>query len=613
MTQAATSAATNGTESAAASARRMCRWDARSFGAVVTRPAGANPGNTAAGVSEAEWRLAQEVARQNGGTPLKALLDLGLMSEQSLAERLSAWSGRPLWRAEEETGTISRALPTEFMRNNGVLLIEQGSGEGASGGAAGGAALRLVVCDPSDHFAWSAVLARFVPPGASADGGAIDIRIGTLKEVRQFLDERAGEAEVEGEAQRRAGAGEEAIDVSSEISALRELASEAPIIRFFNQTVERAMDLGASDIHLERYDRRVSLRYRVDGILVDQPAPTPKMYEPLLCRIKIMSNLDIAERRRAQDGRIRMRLRGRNLDMRVSILPTTYGQDAVLRLQDRQKLAGIELDGLGFSRRQIEFLLRISGKAHGILLITGPTGSGKTTTLYALLRTMVSNERKIITVEDPVEYAMDGVTQIQVNPAINLSFSNTLRNILRHDPDVILIGEIRDRETAEIAFQASLTGHLVLSTLHTNDVPGTFVRLIDMGIEPYLVNAAVEGVTAQRLLRKVCSACRAGGEAKESCRVCGGIGYRGRVALMEFAALGGEVKQLLMERADEMRIRDSLLRGGYRPLRDEARRLVEEGVTDEAEVARVLGHAGVADVAELPDREPVHGAGRSGA
>ncbi|HBS29794.1 MAG TPA: hypothetical protein DEB06_10180, partial [Phycisphaerales bacterium] len=245
-----------------------------------------------------------------------------------------------------------------------------------------------------------------------------------------------------------------------------------------------------------------------------------------------------------------------------------------------------------------------------------PTGSGKTTTLYSILRRLISAERKIVTVEDPVEYAMDGVNQIQVNPAINLSFSNTLRHILRHDPDVILIGEVRDRETAEIAFQASLTGHMVLSTLHTNDVPGTFVRLIDMGVEPFLVNAAVEGVSAQRLLRTLCPACRPGGGAtapaggaRGSCSVCGGIGYRGRAAVMEFSRMLPEVKRCLLQGADEHRIREALMRAGFLPLRAEAQRLVDAGITDEAEVVRVLGaHAGesITDA----ERAPVQGGGR---
>lgn len=530
-------------------------------------------------LTEANWRLATEVARQQSISELKALLDLGLISEDTLADRLAASSGRGRWRAEGERGAPSADVPQQFMRLAGVLVLDDGT-DGESGASAG--APRLVVSDPSDHFTLSSLLSRF--------GSGVEVRIGTQKEVLKFLDDLASAAPGAASA-----AAEESLDVSSELSQLRDMASEAPVVRFFNQTVERAMELGASDIHLERFDRRVSLRFRVDGILIDQPPPPPRLYDPILCRIKIMSNLDIAERRRSQDGRIPMRLRGRTVDLRVSIVPTMYGQDTAIRLQDRQKLAEIDLTDLGFAPQHVDRLVEVANKSHGILLITGPTGSGKTTTLYALLRRLVTTELKIITVEDPVEYAMDGVNQIQVNNQINLSFGNTLRNVLRHDPDVILIGEIRDKETAEIAFQASLTGHMVLSTLHTNDVPGTFVRLVDMGVEPYLVNAAVEAVTAQRLIRKTCTACRNEPSRREDCKVCNAIGYRGRVAVMEYSGITPEVKRCMIQGADERLIRESLLRAGYLPMRAEAQRLIDEGTTDEAEVVRVLGVAAPVD------------------
>jgi general secretion pathway protein E len=520
-------------------------------------------------LTEANWKLALEVARQQSVSELKALLDLGLVGEDTLADRLAAWSGRSRWKPDAEQASPTADVPEQFMRLSGALVLEDAADGEPS-------APRLVVSDPSDHFALSSLLARFGP--------AAPVQIGTQKDILRFLDDRRS-------APAAGAASDEPVDVSSELSQLRDMASEAPVVRFFNQAVERAMDAGASDIHLERFDRRVSLRFRVDGILIDQPPPQPGMYDPILCRIKIMANLDIAERRRSQDGRIPMRLRGRTVDLRVSIVPTMYGQDAAIRLQDRQRLAEIELSDLGFAPEHVTRLIQVANKSHGILLITGPTGSGKTTTLYALLRKLVSPELKIITVEDPVEYAMDGVNQIQVNNAVNLTFGNTLRNVLRHDPDVILIGEIRDKETAEIAFQASLTGHMVLSTLHTNDVPSTFVRLVDMGVEPYLVNAAVEAVTAQRLLRKTCPACRNEPPARDTCKTCTGIGYRGRVAVMEYSGITSEVKRYMIAGAEEHRIRESLLRAGYLPMRAEAERLVAAGVTDEPEVVRVLGAA----------------------
>jgi len=539
-------------------------------------------------VSDADWKLAREVARQNRSTELRALLDLGLIGEEPLASALCTIVGFPRWRnaptnpwdeggAEAKSaGTLADVLPVEFMRTNSVIAVEEPTG------------LRVVVCDPGDHFVMGAVALELGERAA-------DIAIGTQKEIQAFLETSSPEVAAP-------GASEEEVDVSGELSQLRELASEAPVIRFFNQSVERAIEFGASDIHIERFDRRISLRFRIDGVLIDQPPPPASLYEPLLCRVKILANLDIAERRRAQDGRIQLRLRGRNLDLRVSIVPTVYGQDAAIRLQDRQRLAEITMDELGFDARNIARLEAVANKSHGILLITGPTGSGKTTSLYAILKRIASNELKIITIEDPVEYAMDGINQIQVNTSIGLTFGSTLRNILRHDPDVILVGEVRDRETAEMAFQSALTGHMVLSTLHTNDVPSSFVRLIDMGVEPYLVNAAIEAVTAQRLVRKLNPATRHRPDAPPQER------YRGRIAVMEMAEVTPEIKRMIIQGADEHRIREALLKGGFLPMRADAQRLIDAGLTDEAEVARVLGTAGSGGVGiGGPDTEG-HGA-----
>lgn len=502
-------------------------------------------------------RLVSEVARQQDCSALRALLDLGLIGEADLAGEIARVCGAVRWdygeddalEAVEVSGEISRA----YQQANGVLLLV-GAGDG----------LGLVVVDPSSRHVLRAVLSR-------VGERVVSVLIGTQKQVEQALERSSGPPDSE------AGEAIDAVDATSEVAHLRDLASEAPVIRFFNQMVERAMDLGASDIHLERFDRRIDLRMRVDGMLLEQPAPPAELYEALLSRVKIMASLDLAERRRAQDGRIRMRLRGRSVDMRVSIVPTIYGQDAAIRIQDRQKLGEITMEQLGFSDEQVKRMLQTAARPNGMLLVTGPTGSGKTTTLYALLRRLITRDRKVMTVEDPVEFAMNGVNQIQVNPAINLSFGNTLRHVLRHDPDVILVGEIRDSETAQMAFQAALTGHMVLSTLHTNDVPSSFVRLIDMGVAPYLVTAAVEGISAQRLLRTI--------DLKRG-------GYRGRVAVMEFSGMTGSIKKLLVEGADERLIRERMLAEGFEPMEVAAKRLVDRGVTDEAEVARVLGEPG---------------------
>jgi len=528
-------------------------------------------------LGEADAHLAMEVSRQHGQTPVRAVVELGLLSEDVLADRLAQACKCSRWKlADAADRVISDVAPAEFMAANNVLILESADDFDATDSAAVRTeTVQLVVADPSDHHVIRSLVGQMEREFIFA--------IGTQKDIQEQLKEsRRSDEET-------AGASEERLDVAAEVSQLRDLASEAPVIRFFNQAIERATELGASDVHLERFDRHVSLRMRVDGMLIEQPAPPLALYEALLCRIKIMAELDIAQRRQAQDGRIRMRLRGRMVDMRVSIVPTLYGQDAVLRVQDRQKLGEIVLRDLGFTEDQESWLVDTAAQSHGILLITGPTGSGKTTTLYALLRRLVNIERKIITVEDPVEYAMDGVNQIQVNASIGLTFSTMLRNVLRHDPDVILIGEIRDAETAQMAFQAALTGHMVLSTLHTNDVPGTFVRLIDMGVEPYLVNAVVEGVTAQRLVRMVCKSCKNDHEARRTCDVCKGLGYKGRIALMERSGMPASVKRALVKGADEHTLRDLLVKDGFRTTRHHADELIAQGVTDEAEILRVLG------------------------
>ncbi len=552
----------------AASTRSVLRLDGGAFLRAVVE---------SGDLTDVDARLAQEVARQNGQTVVRAIVELGLLSEEIIADRLAESCACPRWKRDDETPVVSEQAPREFMRANNVLIIER-----PAASEDGAPSTLVIAADPSERDVLRSLSGLLT--------GDVEYAVGTQKDIQSVLQETA-----QTEHDRPGVDVDDAIDVAAEVSQLRDMASEAPVIRFFNQTIERAMELGASDVHLERFDKRVSLRMRVDGMLIDQPPPPLRQYEALLCRLKIMSELDIAERRRAQDGRIRMRLRGRMVDLRVSLVPTLYGQDAVLRLQDRQKLGEIDLTSLGFAETQVDWLMRTTNRSHGILLITGPTGSGKTTTLYALLRKIVNHERKIITVEDPVEYAMDGVNQIQVNPSIGLTFSGTLRNVLRHDPDVVLIGEIRDAETAQMAFQAALTGHMVLSTLHTNDVPGTFVRLIDMGVEPYLVNAVVEGVTAQRLIRRVCSSCKNDPAKRDDCDICKGLGYKGRIALMEQSSLAPAVKRAIVDGADERKLRELLLASGYRTMRERADELICDGQTDEAEIQRVLGLPDVMD------------------
>ncbi len=511
-------------------------------------------------LSDDDWQLVVALRGQRGGSPLAVALDLGLVSEELVADEIARATGRPRFRPGSRD-VVSERVPPAFQRAAGALLLE---GEID-------APPRLVVGDPTDQAALAALLGQL-------DGAVPELLVGTRKAVESAID--ALEPEIDDDAS------DPTVDVAADLHHLRDLASEAPVIRYLNGLVERAMELGASDAHIEHQERGIAVRLRVDGLLVEQPPPPADLAEALLCRIKIVARLDIAERRRAQDGRFRIRLRGRDVDVRVSIVPTIHGQDAALRIQDRQRLASVDLADLGFGPDQVDWLCGCAAAAHGILLITGPTGSGKTTTLYAMLRSLLRSERKLLTVEDPVEYEIDGVNHIQVNPDVGLTFGTTLRHVLRHDPDVILVGEIRDGEAAQIAFQAALTGHLVLTTLHTNDVPSSFARLVDMGVAPYLVASAVIGVSAQRLLRRRCTACAGGDPA---CATCAGLGYRGRIAVMERGTVTAPVKRVLLAQPEEAAIRAALDEAGFEPMRSVAERLARTGVTDDAEVLRVLG------------------------
>ncbi len=388
---------------------------------------------------------------------------------------------------------------------------------------------------------------------------------------------------------------------------LSQAAEDASIITFVNQVLAEAIDRRATDVHFEPFESSLRVRYRVDGVLQEANIPPEvRQFQPaIVSRLKILSHLDIAEKRLPQDGRIKLKVAGREVDVRVSVIPMLHGEAVVLRLLDRgATLLGLE--HLGMARRDRDHFERILDLPHGIVLVTGPTGSGKTTTLYAGLSRINDIERKIVTIEDPIEYHLHGINQIQVSTKTGLTFSRGLRSILRHDPDVILIGEIRDLETAEIAVQASLTGHLVFSTLHTNDAPGAITRLVDMGIEPYLVASSLEMVLAQRLVRLICPACRCeyddpGLEAVKAefgadlpgrvfhgagCRQCQHTGYRGRTGIFELMPITETVRSMILERSSLSAIRHEAVRYGMRSLREDGWRLVREGRTTIEEVIR---------------------------
>jgi general secretion pathway protein E len=376
-----------------------------------------------------------------------------------------------------------------------------------------------------------------------------------------------------------------------DIEDLLETEDDAPIIRMINALLTHAARDGASDIHLEAFERHSLVRFRVDGTLRDIVRPKRALHAALVSRIKIMAAMDIAEKRLPQDGRIALRVGGRAIDVRVSTLPTGHGERVVLRLLEKD-MARIDLTNLGMSERTLPIFAQLFQQPHGILLVTGPTGSGKSTTLYAAIRRLDHDTANIMTVEDPIEYDLPGVGQTQVNPKIDMSFARALRSILRQDPDVIMIGEIRDLETAQIAVQASLTGHLVLATLHTNDAATAVTRLIDMGIEPFLLSSSLLGVLAQRLVRKLCTHCRrpdpAGrGFHPAGCAACNHTGYSGRTGIYELLSVDDRIRGMIHAAANDQEIRRTAEAAGMLPLRGDAMRWVESGVTSLEEVLRV--------------------------
>jgi len=418
------------------------------------------------------------------------------------------------------------------------------------------------------------------------------------RESSRELDTRIAAAYAGGESSAAAVVGEveSAVDLSRlmqdlpAVEDLLEAADDAPIIRMLNALLTQGVRDGASDIHIEPYERSSAVRFRVDGTLREVVQPNKALHAALISRLKIMAELDISEKRLPQDGRISLRLGTRAIDVRVSTLPGAHGERAVLRLLDKTETR-FSLEALGMSGEVLQGFDRLIHQPHGIVLVTGPTGSGKTTTLYASLARMDTATTNVLTVEDPIEYELPGIGQTQVNAKIDLSFAKALRAILRQDPDVIMIGEIRDYETAQIAIQASLTGHLVLATLHTNDAPSAVTRLTDMGVEPFLLSSSLLGVLAQRLVRKLCpECCRQDAQGRwhpVGCAACGHTGYKGRTGVYELMTADDDVRALIHNRAAESELTAAAQRAGLRPMREDGARLVAAGVTSAEEVLRV--------------------------
>ncbi len=533
-------------------------------------------------------RLHEESAE---GTLTTLMARLGLVSERDLAEGWAELLQVPLLSARDapELPPPDLELSLRFLKQQHVVpVLDEKDG------------LALIVADPADPYPLQAV--------ELAAGRPVALRVGLRSEIDGLIERYYGTG------RSAMGTIVENLDGSAaeedDVEHLRDLASEAPVIRLVNLILQRAVEQRASDVHIEPFENRLKVRYRIDGVLHEVEAPPSSSTAAVISRVKIMARLNIAERRLPQDGRIQLRVQGKELDLRVSTVPTSFGESVVMRILDRESVV-FDFESLGFTDSFKQRFIDVLEKPHGILLVTGPTGSGKTTTLYTGLLTINAIARKIITIEDPIEYQLTGVNQIQVKPQIGLNFAHLLRAILRQDPDVIMVGEVRDLETAQIAVQAALTGHLVLSTLHTNSAAATITRLRDMGLEDYLLAAVLRGVLAQRLVRRLCDACKAPAPAPAEliarfdldrrnlgrpvvlhhpvgCPRCRNTGYRGRQAIAEFLLPDDEVQRLLFAHADHADIERAAVAAGMTTMFDAGLDAALAGETTIEEVTRSI-------------------------
>jgi general secretion pathway protein E len=532
-------------------------------------------------ISPADAERSRNLQEQTGGKECRILLDLGLIPEEDLRDAYADLLGLPIWeKKKKQTYPIVDELPYNFLLANKVLPLDTKN-----------ARLSVALANPCDTSLLEVLRYRTNKDIESYVGCEKDI-VASINDT--YIEDTEQPAISEGAA----------VELSEDIERLKDLATEAPVIRTVNNFLNKAIETKASDVHLERFEKAVRLKYRIDGVLIELPPPAMELYPAIVSRIKIMSKLNIAEKRLAQDGRIKLTVMGKQIDIRVSVIPTIYGESVVLRILDRATITE-ELDKIGFGGETLRDLKELISKPEGMILVTGPTGSGKTTTLYGALEEIRRPEIKIITVEDPVEYSIDGINQIQVNPQIGLVFSSVLRNVLRHDPDVILVGEIRDAETAKIAMQASLTGHLVLSTLHTYDAASAFTRLLDMGVEAYLLSSCVIGVLAQRLVRRLCQNCAQSyypsdeisggiqiGKLQKlfravGCDECNNTGYRGRIAVAELLVVDDNVRRLVLKQEDSKVIKGEIEKRGMKTIWDDGMHKVLKGLTSVEELYRV--------------------------
>ena len=518
------------------------------------------------------------------------LVQLGFVAERDLAQTLAKLLDIPTASEEQYANApdISNRISRDFLQRNQAVPLAETEDH-----------LVVAMTDPSDTYLLDALQLSLGKPVQPVVGISADIQsaLEKLAQAEDDLDDLSSPLIAD-------------IDINpDDIEHLKDMASEAPVIRAVNQMITRALELRASDIHIEPFEGSLKLRYRIDGVLRDMDLP-PVSSAAVVSRIKVMANLNIAERRLPQDGRIKLRVEGREVDMRISTVPTLHGESVVMRLLDQ---GGVPLDfeALGFAGNNLTRLEALLARPQGIILVTGPTGSGKTTTLYAALEQLNTPEKKILTVEDPVEYQLEGINQIQVQPKIDLTFANALRSILRQDPDIIMIGEMRDTETARIAVQAALTGHKVFSTLHTNDAPSSITRMLDMHVDDFLLTSTVDGVLAQRLVRRLCQHCREPYPAPQEmvaqyhldhlleegqtptlyqptgCKHCEHTGYWGRTTISELLVMTEAIRKVIIERGDADSIRRVAINEGMTSMHDDGLLKALSGETTLAEVERV--------------------------
>ena len=543
-------------------------------------------------VRETEILRAKRLSAQTDDSALPALLlKLGLVSERDAAEILAEVGDLPIVNPNDypDASPLPESVAVRFLKENHIVGV-----------GANNEGIVVAMTDPFDEYLLEALELACDRPVRPC--------VGLGSEIDRALETQMGPGKsLMGEIVETFGSDED-ID-EADVEHLKDLASEAPVIRVVNLILQRAVESCASDIHVEPFEQRLKVRFRVDGVLREVEAPPVRSTAAVISRIKIMAKLNIAERRLPQDGRIKLQVQGKELDLRVSTVPTMFGESVVIRLLHKESIK-FDFANLGFDGDSLKRFLDVLEMPHGIILITGPTGSGKSTTLYTALHKINTPERKIITVEDPVEYQLEGVNQIQVKPQIGLTFASALRSIVRQDPDVIMIGEMRDLETARIAVQSALTGHLVLSTLHTNDAAGGVTRLMDMGLEDYLITSTVNGILGQRLVRRLCQHCREPYEALPEvvaemrldrfnqnysvtlyrpvgCPECDHNGYRGRLSIQEFLVMSDDLRRLVMSHAQARQIEEQALKEGMRTMYDDGLRKAVAGLTTIEEVLRV--------------------------